>query len=193
MEMDDNEEDDFKDRLNQLYLAVILRYRDHIEEKENLSVAELPRLVTPESQLVSRTADEIKGEEYVYEANFYEASLKAQEFVRDKIDGVLLPVQFWILPDETIKFRLGDSIDNSILLCSLLIKLGNPSTKVLISIREDTRKAYVYCEFNNSIYLFDISEGVDAFQTKEDMLKHVGIDENSTAYEFNDKMFLDIY
>jgi hypothetical protein len=191
--MDDKGENDFKDRLNQLYLAVILRYRDYIEEKENLSVAELPRLVTPESPLVSRTADEIKGESYIYEANFYDASIRAQEFVRETVDEILLPVQFWILPDETIKFRLGDSIDSNILLCSLLIRLGNPSTKVLINIRDDERKAYVYYEFNNSIYLLDINEEAKAFPKKEDMLKLIGIDENSTAYEFNDKMFLDIY
>ena len=191
--MDDKGENDFKDRLNQLYLAVILRYRDYIEEKENLSVAELPRLVTPESPLVSRTADEIKGESYIYEANFYDASIRAQEFVRETVDEILLPVQFWILPDETIKFRLGDSIDSNILLCSLLIRLGNPSTKVLINIRDDERKAYVYYEFNNSIYLLDINEEAKAFPKKEDMLKLIGIDENSTAYEFDDKMFLDIY
>lgn len=41
-------------RLNNLYLAVISRYKEYIEEKEGLSVAELPTLVTPNSEKVAK-------------------------------------------------------------------------------------------------------------------------------------------
>ncbi len=190
--MDSIRDTDFKERLNQLYLAVIFRYRYYIEEKENLSVAELPKLVTPNSPMVSKLAEEIKGEEYLYEANFYDASIKARDFVRENVEDVLLPVQFWILPDETIRFGLGDNIDKNILLCSLLIRLGNPSAKVLINIREDTRNAYVYYEFNSNIYLLEMEGEVVAMQTKEEMIRRLGVNDESTAYEFNDKMFLDL-
>ncbi len=191
--MEDQNDDIFiKDRLNQLYLSIIMRYRNYIEERENLSVAELPSLITPNSDLVTKKAEELKGNNYTYELGFYEASTKALQFIKNEIDEVLLPVQFWILPDETIKFKLGDPIDKNILLCSLIIHLGNPSSKVIIIINETSRKAYVHYEFNEGIYLFNVNGSIKLFQKKEDMINYLDINENTSAYEFNDKMFVDI-
>ncbi len=189
-----NEEkiEDVRDRLNQLYLSIIMRYRSYIEGRENLSVAELPRLVTPSSDGVSRKAAELKGDNYIYESGFYDASNAAVEFIKSGIDDVMLPVQFWIMPDEALRFRMGDQVDKSILLCSILIGLGNPSAKVLIIIKEDVRKAFVYYEFNSSIYIFDIEGEAKVFSGRDEMIKSLDIDEDSTVYEFNDKMFVDI-
>lgn len=181
-----------KDRLNQLYLSIIMRYRNYIEERENLSVAELPNLVTPNSDLVLKKVEELKGSNYIYESGFYEASTRALQFIKDEIDEVMLPVQFWILPDETIKFRLGDKVDKNTLLCSLLIGLGNPSSKVIIIINGSSRKEYVNFEFNENIYLFNIDGSIKIFQNKEEMIKHLDIGENTAAYEFNNRMFVDI-
>ncbi|MCL5008080.1 MAG: hypothetical protein M1562_02420 [Candidatus Marsarchaeota archaeon] len=171
----------FKDRMNQLYLSIILRYSSYIESKENLSVAELPTLVTPNSTAVSEISEQIKGDNYSYESSFYDASVRSLEFVKTEIDDVFLPVQFWILPDETLKFRLGDQVDKNILLCSILIKLGNPSTKVLIFIGEDSRKSYVYYEFNEGVYLLDLTDNIKLFKNKEEMFKGIGISEDTKS------------
>lgn len=187
-----NEDTLIKDRLNQLYLSIIMRYRNYIEERENLSVAELPNLVTPNSDLVLKKVEELKSSNYIYESGFYEASTRALQFIKDEIDEVMLPVQFWILPDETIKFKLGDKIDKNTLLCSLLVGLGNPSSKVIIIINDGSRKEYVNFEFNDNIYLFNIDGSIKIFQNKEDMIKHLDISENTSAYEFNNRMFVDI-
>ena len=69
----------FKDRMNQLYLSIILRYSSYIESKENLSVAELPTLVTPNSTAVSEISEQIKGDNYSYESSFYDASVRSLE------------------------------------------------------------------------------------------------------------------
>jgi hypothetical protein len=113
---------DKETRLSQLYLSIISRYKGYIEEKEELAVAELPTLVLPKGELVLRKVNEIKGTftNYGYDSDFPKAAMKAFEFVRDEIEEIILPLQFWLNPDETAEFRLGDRIDRNILLCSIL-------------------------------------------------------------------------
>ena len=38
-------------KINQVYVSIILRYKDYIEEKERISVAELPRFVIPKNRI----------------------------------------------------------------------------------------------------------------------------------------------
>lgn len=182
-------------KLNQVYLFILSRYRDYIEEKERISVAELPILVTPKNQLVVKKVDEIKGlfNNYSYEVNFHEASLKAFQFVTEEIDDISLPLQFWLMPEETLQFMIGDLTDKGILLCSLLIALGNPSSKVFVAIDDNRRNVDVYYEFNDSIILFDMEEGgIKSFKKKDDMVSSFNLTDDSTAYEFNDQMYIDI-
>ncbi len=182
------------EELNQLYLAIIQRYKDYIEEEESLSVAELPTLVTPLSEKVADKASEIMNdfEHYSYDADFYGASVKALEFVKDGIADVVLPLQFWLTPADTLTFGMGDAVDKCVLLCSLLIRLGNPSAKVLIKVYDSTRSVFVYYEYSGKLYRLDIRDGVSEFLSREQMLGSIGIDEEATAYEFNDKMYVDI-
>jgi hypothetical protein len=184
-----------EDKLSQVYLAIISRYKDYIEEKEGLSVAELPRLVTPSDPKVKEKVDEIKEGflNYDYLGNFKEASIRAHEFVRDQITEAILPLQFWLTPDETLTFRLGDQMDKNMLLCSIFIGLGNPSAKVFVKISDSARGVFVYFEFKGRIYLFDIEGAVKEFDGKEQMLLGMGLKEETTAYEFNNQMYADIY
>ena len=191
--MEDNEAERQGD-LSQLYLAVIQRYKSYIEDQESISVAELPTLVTPNNEKVAAKAKEIMDDfdNYTYESGFYDASVEALAFVRDRIADATLPLQFWLLPADTLTFGMGDVVDKCVLLCSLLIKLGNPSAKVLMSIRDSTRSVFVYYEYNSKLYLLDIRDGIKELADRDAMLKELGIDDNSTAYEFNDKMYVDI-
>lgn len=186
---------DKEDRLNQVYLAIISRYKDYIEEKESLSVAELPVLVTPNEPKVREKVEELKGSflNYDYDTNFREASIRAYDFVKRELTEAVLPLQFWLTPEETLTFKLGDSIDKNILLCSLFIGLGNPSSKVFVKIADTARKVSVYYEFKGRTYLFDIEDGIKEFESKEPMLKTMDLKEETTAYEFNNQMYADIY
>lgn len=182
-------------KLNELYLAIISRYKEYIEEKEEISVAELPRLVTPRGINVIEKVGEIRSafDPYVYENNFSQAAKIAYDFVHAKVREINLPLQFWLTPDETIKFMAGERIDISILLCSMLISLGNPSSKVLVLIKDRRRDAYVYFSFSGRYYMINIEKGISSYATHEEMIASLEIKNEETAYEFNDKSYADIF
>jgi hypothetical protein len=182
-------------RLNELYIAIISRYKDYIEEKEGLSVAELPTLIMPSSEKVREKAEEIKSKflNYTYDSNFYDASLLAFGFVEEQIEDVTLPLQFWLSPDETIIFQMGDMIDKCILLCSLLIALGNPSAKVFVKIDETARANFVYYEIKGKIYALEAKNKIRQFSTRDEMLSSMEFKEDTVAYEFNNQMYADLY
>lgn len=182
------------EKLNRLYLAIISRYRDYIEEHENISLAELPALVTPKNGAVVAKVDEIKSsfERYDYEKNFREAGTAAFEFVRGKVDDIVLPLQFWLAPEETLAFMIGDTLDRCTLLCSMLIALGNPSSKVAVVMKGDSRRIFVHCELDGSVYMFDLGDGIRRFAAKRELIASLNIDKDTTAYEFNDITQTDI-
>ena len=70
-------------RLSQLYLSIISRYKDYIEEKEELAVAELPTLIAPKSESVARKTSELKATfpNYTYDRDFLVAALNAFNYV----------------------------------------------------------------------------------------------------------------
>ncbi|HUC38620.1 MAG TPA: hypothetical protein VL944_00635 [Candidatus Acidoferrum sp.] len=185
---------DTAERLSRIYLAIISRYKDYIEEKENISVAELPTLITPKNGAVAVRADQLKSSfgAYDYSKNFEEASKKAFSFVKDEVEEALLPLQFWLVPEETLAFMMGDTFDRNILLCSMLINLGNPSAKVLVVVDGEIRRLSVYYEFNNSVVMFHLDDGIKKFESKEKMIESLGTGDEVTAYEFNDKTYRDI-
>ena len=180
-------------KLNAIYLRIINRYRDYIGEEESLSVAELPRLVTPKNRSVVEKAEEIKNgfDQYSYERDFYAASVTAYEFVRNEIDEINLPVEFWLEPAETIEFAAGEKLDRYTLLCSLIIALGNPSAKILIIEKNERLNPVLYYELDG-VYLMNFDSEIRKFGSKDEMLAQIGIEEDSVAYEFNDKMYVDI-
>ncbi len=181
-------------KLNNIYLAIISRYKDYIEEKESISVAELPTLVTPNNNAVKGKVDEIKRsfEKYDYDKDFYEASLKAFEFVKEKIDSVVLPLQFWLTPEETLVFLVGDAFDKNILLCSLIIGLGNPSSKVMVVMKSDSKRIFVTYGYNAKFYLLDLNDGVREFSNRDEIMNILKEGEEITAYEFNDRTYIDL-
>ncbi len=183
-------------RYNGLYLEIIMKYKEYIEEHEGLYVAELPRLVTPSDESVKGAAALISSKfpGYRYESDFYNAAQLAYEYIRDSIANVTLPVQFWLKPSQVISHAAGDLFDKAALLCSLLIALGNPSAKIVIVIGENRRSFVVYFEFASRVTAIDIEKGVSSHESREALLSSLGIgsEGEATAYEFNDKMHIDI-
>ena len=194
MGMDENE---LLKKYNDLYLEIIMKYKSHIEEHENLYVAELPSLISPNDEVVKGLAASFtsKFQDYKYENNFYDVAKLIFEHVKNVILPVSLPIQFWLKPSQTITYGAGDLFDKAVLLCSLLISLGNLSTKIIIVVKESERSFIVYFEFKEILVAMNIEGGIKEFKTKEELIKSLGIDEKSddvTAYEFNDKMYIDI-
>jgi hypothetical protein len=181
-------------RYNQLYLEIIMRYKEYIEENENLYVAELPKLITPDNESVVGLANKIKSQFpiYNYNENFPDAVRIAYSYVKENILLVNLPIQFWLKPEEAIRCGAGDIFDKATLLCSLIIALGNVSTKLIIKVEDSEREFVVYSEFNNSIIAVDLERGVKEYKSREELLKAMGVyeeNEEINVYEFNDKMY----
>ncbi|MDE1855931.1 MAG: hypothetical protein KGH49_01715 [Candidatus Micrarchaeota archaeon] len=187
------EDKDLLKKYNQLYLQMILRYKDHIEDKENLNVAELPKLITPDDNDVMNIANRIKNAlgTYSYGQNFINAAKLAYEYVKNEISVVSLPIEFWLRPSDTIKCSAGDVMDKATLLCSALIALGNVSSKVVTVVKPSERRFLVYCEFDGKIIALDLDRGFIQFEDRDKMLQSLTLNdgEDTTAYEFNDKMY----
>jgi len=188
--------DELLKKYNDLYIEILMRYKDYIEEKERLYVADLPKLVIPGDENVVSVAKKIQASfpSYVYEQNFLDAAKLAVRYVELEIAEVKMPIQVWMTPGETIRIGAGDVFDKAVLLCSLLIALGNFSAKVISVATEGEGKFVVYFELNGKVFFTDLQKGFEEAASKDELLSRVGIgkDTEVTAYEFNDKMYNDI-
>lgn len=189
-------EDKLLEKYNSLYLEIIMRYKEYIEERETLHVAELPTLVTPSDEAVISRVKNIKAmfASYNYDVDFPEAAKEAAWYVGKRIIAASLPIQFWLKPRQTIELEAGDAFDKAVLLCSILIGLGNVSSKIVTVMGGEGRRLAVYCEFKDRLLLFDTEGGSSEFGTKDELLSGLGMgkSEDITAYEFNDKMYNDL-
>lgn len=190
------DETDLLKKYNSLYLGIIMKYKEYIEEQEGLYVAELPKLVTPFDESVKGLATIISSKfpDYNYDENFNDAAQLSYDYVKNSVANVSLPIQFWLRPSQTINYGAGDLFDKGVLLCSLLEALGNPSTKIIIVIGESHRSFVVYFEFKEKVTAINVESGIAAFQDREELLRSLGVKEDGdiSAYEFNDRMYNDI-
>ncbi len=181
---------------NSIYLEIIMRYKEQIEDNEELYPADLPKLVTPSNDNVALLAKEIEGKfpVYNYDENFPEAAALAYAYVRDRIIPISLPVQFWLKPEQTIMYGAGDIFDKAVLLCSLLIAMGNVASRVVVAAKDTDRTFIVYSEFKDRLISMDLDNGIKDYGSLDDLLKELKVDkdDDTTAYEFNDKMYRDI-
>lgn len=183
-------------RYNNLYLEILMRYREYVEEKERLYVADLPKLITPSDESVLAVAKRIESTfpSYAYEQNFLDAAKLALEYVRNEIASIKMPLQVWLKPSETIRLGAGDVFDKAALLCSLLISLGNFSAKVVSIARSGEGRFVIYFEYEGHVFFTDMENGFEGLQSKEELLSRIGPikGEDADAYEFNDKMYNDV-
>ncbi|HUB92643.1 MAG TPA: hypothetical protein VL945_01660 [Candidatus Saccharimonadales bacterium] len=183
-------------KYNSLYLSIIMRYKDYIEEHEGLYVAELPKLVTPADSSVLSVASGITNNfpSYLYDRDFLEAARLAHLYIKERITTLSLPLQFWQKPSETISNAAGDPFDKAVLLCSILIALGGASSKIIITISDGSRDFLVYTEYRDELIVIDLERGITTAHNRDDLLSRlkIGINPELSAYEFNDKMYTNI-
>lgn len=189
-------EEELLKKYSALYLEIIMRYKDEIEQGETLHVAELPKLITPQDEAVLSTVSKIKSafSSYGYDDNFYDAALQAHRYVKERIVTLSPPIQFWLKPSQVVGLGAGDVFDKAVLLCSMLIALGNVSAKIITVIKDNTKKHVVYFEYREKMFAMDLENGVNELQSKDVLLISMGVQKEleMTAYEFNDKMYNDL-
>ncbi len=190
------EDEELLKKYNMLYLEMLLRYKEEIEKGEMLYVAELPKLVTPQDEAVLAVVNNIKSSfaSYAFDDNFYDAAMKAQAYINTSVSGVSAPVQFWLTPGEVIRIGAGDTFDKMVLLCSMLVCLGNVSAKIITVVNAGTSKPAVYCEFHSKLLLMKPEGSISEFSSRQELLAAQGVSEDpdTSAYEFNDKMYSSI-
>lgn len=183
-------------KYNNIYLEIITRYKDYIEENEGLSVVALPKLVTPEDGNVEVVVRGIKEKFplYSYEENFYDAAAHAYDYVRNNITEISLPFQFWLKPGEAIRYEAGDRFDMAVLLCSILLALGSANAKAIVVSKESGSSFHVYFEWKGRFTLMNLGNGMADYNSFEELTGSLGImdSEEVSAYEFNDKLYNDL-
>lgn len=88
---------------------------------------------------------------------------------------------------------MGDIMDKSILLCSMLIRLGNPSSRVFVKIDDSARRVFVYYEFEGKFHILEFGKEGREFNSRDDILGSLQFNEDTVAYEFNNQMYADLY
>ncbi len=181
-------------RLSQLYLFIILKYRGYIEKAETKSVADLPKLITPNDTFIKKMSDDIKSEfaSYFYDVDFYAASLQAFNRVKSNIVDFSFPIQFWLKPKDILSLGISDEIGKNTLLCSILIGLGNYSSKVLVSFKNYHTYVFTYYEFNSKLFLMSFNDSIRVFDNNKELFNYIKIDETTSAYEFNNISYFNI-
>jgi len=178
-------------RRESVYRKIIERYRELIEASESKSIPELRSLVRPQSSSVIELKDKLTKDfkPYEYEKDFLTAAQTAFEFVKDEIKTEHVPVEFWLSPKEILELKAADEMDKAILLCSLLIALGNRNAKVVVEMKGGLKHAFVMFSFGNRYFLFDPVHNVNLAGSKEILEAQISTErdeENKIVYEFND-------
>ncbi len=183
-------------KYNNIYLSIIMRYKEYIEECESLYIADLPKLITPSDPAVLAVSKGITDSfpSYSYERDFLEVARLSYLYLRDRITTLSIPVQFWQKPSETLENGAGDQFDKAVLLCSVLISVGAVSSKIIITITEGKRNFIIYSEYRGEIITVDPERGLGKAFDRNDLISMLNIkgDSETSAYEFNDRMYADI-
>ena len=182
---------DASKRRESIYRKIIERYRELIEASESKSIPELRSLVRPQSSSVIELKDTLTKDfkPYEYEKDFLTAAQRAFEFVKDEIKTERIPVEFWLSPKDILELKAADEMDKAILLCSLLIALGNKGAKVVVEMKGGLKHAFVMFSSGNRYYLFDPVHDINLAGSKEILEAQISTEkdeENKIVYEFND-------
>jgi len=182
-----NEINILKDKIALLEL-IIDRYRSTIEQTETKTIADLKKMINPNDSEVKRIAEEISSgfKPYIYDKHFLEAAKKAHDFIRT-IRTIRTPIDFWLMPRDVVKLRGGDPMDKAIFLCSILIRLDNSESYVLVGINDGTKVAVIF-KFNDSWYMIYPTGKEMISGDKEEIIKK-WFGEEKYIYEFNNNYY----
>ncbi|MBI4210082.1 MAG: hypothetical protein HY544_01065 [Candidatus Diapherotrites archaeon] len=146
------------------YRAIIARYSDIINRKEEKTVGGIKALVSKDDLTVQSIVNSISGEGYKFPVDFMRAAEKAFNYVRDEITYVDadIGISFWLTPMETVSEGIADDEDKSVFLCSLLYTLGDQNAEVVIAELDNSKThAFVVTVFNGNFVLLDTCQHTD--------------------------------
>jgi len=167
---------------NKLYLLMLNRYKEHINEKETKTIAEMRGTIKPQSEFIVNLKKKMLGDDYKYEKDFLNAVNKAIEYLRG-IETFEFAINFWMNFEEIEAVKAADSINKAVLFASLIRSFGSDDTKVLVAKSGNYYGGFKYDGVN---YLFvpktsSLLAGDDASNI---------IASDSLKYSFNDREYV---
>lgn len=158
MYMVEGEKAQLKERL---YEALLKKYKDLINDSEKKTVGEVKALVNKNDLTIQMFVSRFKPEDYDFERHFLPTARKCYDFLVNEVDYYKLgfDLNFWLKPEEILKYKIADDEDLAVFLCSLLYALGNGKSEVLICEMDDfSTHAITITEHQGEFILLDASQ-----------------------------------
>lgn len=189
-----------EDRENKykLYKLLLEKYSEILNNQEQKTVGEIKGSINAEDLTVQNIVNRFKPENYSYEKDFLETLKAIYEFIIKEINFVKsdLAINFWLSPNEIIKWKVCDDEDIAVLLCSILKCLGNENCQVIICELEDySTHSFVITEYDEKFLLLDAyqKKPFEMFiGKKEEVLYNYQVKNQKIKrflYKFNDKEY----
>jgi hypothetical protein len=159
--MVEGESERLKERL---YEALLKKYKDLINNSEKKTVGEVKGLIDKNDLTIQMFISRFKPEHYDFESQFMETAKKCYDFLIQEVDYYKLgfDLNFWLKPEEILKFKIADDEDLAVFLCSSLYALGNDKAEVLICEMDDfSTHAITIAEFKGAFMILDASQKQD--------------------------------
>lgn len=156
--MAEGERERLKERL---YEALLKKYKDLINDSEKKTVGEVKALVNKNDLTTQMFVSRFKPEHYEFERHFLETARKCYGFLVKEVDYYKLgfDLNFWLKPEEILKYKIADDEDLAVFLCSILYALGNDKSEVLICEMDDfSTHAITITEFQGEFLVLDASQ-----------------------------------
>jgi len=182
---------------------ILQRYSDYINKQEAKSVTEIKSMVNPDDltvlSLVKKFTSELKN--YSYPAGYERAAKMAFDYVRDEI--ITLPkapgIAYWLYPEDVMKIKAGDNEDQAILLCSILIALGEKDAYVaVVQLEDGTMHSIVLTKIAGQTIALDPSQkhAFDSYRgTEQEAIMAYRLGDSRISkivYKFNDKYYTEV-
>lgn len=126
---------DKKEALFRLYRLLLEKYSDTINEREKKTIGEIKAMVDGEDLTIQAIISDFLPENYEFEKNYPETAEKVFNFITTEINYVEndLNINYWLLPKEILKEKIGDDEDLTVFLCSCLSALGDKKAEIILT------------------------------------------------------------
>ena len=210
----DYERDEWKSRAF-FYRAIIERYRDYINDREQKTIPALKSLIDPSDPTIAALRDgiaqkikdekesalagqvvETKELEYFADTDFPKAAAMAYEHAKALLrTGSEIQLSFWLKYPEMETLGIADSFDKALLLCSLLFALGGKDARVTVLELEDGSShpvvtlaiggKFILLDPDNAKAAFGEIEAAEKSELLAEYLTLDGKKASRISYEFN--------
>ncbi|MFH1393582.1 MAG: hypothetical protein ABII71_06025 [Candidatus Micrarchaeota archaeon] len=146
-----SEEIDSETKLK-LYMLMVSRYKDLINENETRSVSEIRQRVSPYSEIIKKLSARFTSDlaPFSHEKHFITVAQRAINYLRE-IKTCQFLITFWLGFDEMDKLKLGGVMDKALLLAALLRSFGSDTVLVKVTKSGNT---YVVFPWEGKDYVF---------------------------------------